>query len=60
MKKLVLLSAAFLTTVSLLTSCGEKGTGNATECATECATANTTKVDSTKVSTDVVVDTTEN
>ena len=64
MKKLVLLSAAFLTTVSLLTSCGEEGTGNATECATECATkcatANTTEVDSTKVSTDVVVDTTEN
>ena len=31
MKKLVLLSAAFLTTISLLTACGEKGTGNATE-----------------------------
>lgn len=38
MKKLVLLSASFLTTVSLLTSCGEKGTGNATEDATKCAT----------------------
>ena len=38
MKKLVLLSAAFLTTISLLTACGEKGTGNATEEATKCAT----------------------
>ena len=51
MKKLVLLSAAFLTTVSLLTSCGEKGTGNATE--------NTTKecCDSTKNCTTNVADT---
>ena len=38
MKKLVLLSAAFLTTISLLTACGEKGTGNATDDATKCAT----------------------
>lgn len=58
MKKLVLLSAAFLTTASLLTSCGEKGTGNATECASDCATKCVT-VDSTKVATGVVSDTTK-
>jgi hypothetical protein len=58
MKKLVLLSVVFFTTISLLTSCGEKGTGNATED----ATADSTKVvvDSTLNSTDVVADTTKN
>ena len=50
MKKLVLLSAAFLTTVSLLTSCGEKGTGN--------ATPEATAVESTTNATEVVKDTT--
>ena len=66
MKKLVLLSVVLFTSVSLLTACGEKGTGNATEdateCATPCATGNdcTTKnVDSTKVSTGVVSDSTK-
>ena len=51
MKKLVLLSVVFFTTISLLTSCGEKGTGNATEEATkECC-------DSTKNCTTNVADT---
>jgi ABC-type phosphate/phosphonate transport system substrate-binding protein len=45
MKKLVLLSLSFLTTLSLITSCGEKTS-------TENATVNAT--------TDVVVDSTEN
>ena len=53
MKKLVLLSAAFFTTISLLTACGEKGTGNATDEATkECCdstTECTPKVDSVVV-----------
>ena len=38
MKKLILLSVTFFTIISLLTACGEKGTGNATEDATKCAT----------------------
>lgn len=43
MKKLFLISLSFLTTISLMTSCGEKtatenATPNATECATDCAT----------------------
>ena len=38
MKKLVLLSVTFFTTISLLTACGEKGTANATDDATKCST----------------------
>lgn len=43
MKKLFLISLTLLTTISLMTSCGEKSatenaTPNATECATDCAT----------------------
>jgi len=53
MKKLVLLSVAIFTTVSLLTSCGEKSTGNATENATPTATPEAT-VDATVNATDVV------
>jgi predicted small lipoprotein YifL len=51
MKKLFILSLAVFTSLSLLTSCGEKGTGNATE--------NTTKecCDSTKNCTTNVADT---
>ena len=52
MKKLVLLSAAFLTTISLLTACGEKGTGNTTSDATPEAT-----VEATTEATTVVKDT---
>jgi hypothetical protein len=60
MKKLVLLSAAFLTTVSLLTSCGEEGTGNATEVSTPTASPEATVADSTVNGTGVVADTTKN
>lgn len=56
MKKLFLISLSFLTTISLMTSCGEKtatenATSNATECATNCATPNATETvkDSTSV-----------
>ena len=41
MKKLFLISLTLLTTISLMTSCGEKSaTENATPNATECATTN--------------------
>ena len=60
MKKLFLISLTLLTTISLMTSCGEKlatenatdsATPNATECATNCATPNATETvkDSTSV-----------
>ena len=56
MKKLFLISLSFLTTISLMTSCGEKtatenATPEATECATKCATPEATEVvkDSTSV-----------
>lgn len=43
MKKLFLISLTLLTTISLMTSCGEKSaTENATSNATECATTNAT------------------
>ena len=47
MKKLFLISLTLLTTISLMTSCGEKSatenaTPNATECATDCATKSAT------------------
>jgi predicted small lipoprotein YifL len=51
MKKLFLFSLAIFTTISLMTSCGEKGTGNVTEDAT-------VVVDSTANATEVVKDTT--
>jgi hypothetical protein len=43
MKNLFLFSLAIFTTLSLLVSCGENGTGNATENATENATVNVVK-----------------
>ena len=56
MKKLVLISLSFLTSISLMTSCGENSatenaTPNATECATDSATTNATETvkDSTSV-----------
>jgi len=55
MKKLVLISLSFLTSISLMTSCGESSaTGNATPNATELvkdSTSNATEVvkDSTSV-----------
>jgi len=56
MKKLFLISLTLLTTISLMTSCGEKSatenaTPNATECATDSATTNATEnvKDSTSV-----------
>jgi predicted small lipoprotein YifL len=57
MKKLLILSLSFFTTISLLTACGEKGTGNATED----ATADSTKVvvDSTSNATEVADTTTK-
>lgn len=58
MKKLVLISIAFFTTLSLLTACGEKGTGNATEVATPEATQEVT-LDSTSNATEVVEDSTK-
>jgi len=54
MKKLFLISLTIFTTISILTACGEKGTGNATEVATPEATS----VESTTNATDVVKDTT--
>ena len=54
MKKLVLLSFAVLTTVSLLTACGGSATENATENATPTATTEAT-VESTDNATEVVV-----
>jgi predicted small lipoprotein YifL len=51
MKKLFLISLVFFTTFTVLTACGEKGTGNATEDATAV-------VDSTANATGVVKDTT--
>ncbi len=50
MKKLFLISLTIFTTLSLVTSCGEKGTGN--------ATADATAVESTVNATVVVKDTT--
>ena len=50
MKKLFLISLTIFTTVSLMTSCGEKGTGN--------ATPEATAVESTTNATEVVKDTT--
>jgi predicted small lipoprotein YifL len=44
MKKLFLISLTLFTTISLLTACGEKGTGNATEDATPEATVEATTV----------------
>lgn len=56
MKKLFLISLTLLTTISLMTSCGEKSatenaTPNATECATDSTTTNATETvkDSTSV-----------
>jgi uncharacterized lipoprotein YajG len=56
MKKLFLISLTLLTTISLMTSCGEKSatenaTPNATECATDSATTNATETvkDSTSI-----------
>ena len=59
MKKLVLVCLTVLTTISLMTSCGEK---TATQNATEVATPNATTVEvaeSTVNATDVVADTTK-
>ena len=58
MKKLVLLSLSFLTSLTLMTSCGERNaTDNATENATIEATADVT-VDATENATTKTVDTT--
>jgi len=60
MKKLVLVCLTILTTISLMTSCGEK---TATQNATEVATPNATTeevAESTVNATDVVADTTKN
>ncbi len=53
MKKLVLVCLTILTTISLMTSCGEKT-------ATENATPNATTVESTTNATEEVADTTKN
>ena len=53
MKKLVLVCLMVLTTISLMTSCGEKT-------ATENATPNATTVESTTNATEEVADTTQN
>ena len=44
MKKLFLISLTIFTTISLMTSCGENGTGNATANATPEATVEATAV----------------
>lgn len=55
MKKLFLISLTLFTTISLLTACGEKGTGNATEDARTEATFDATSEATTDVKDTAVV-----
>ena len=60
MQKLILLSIAIFTTITLMTACGENGTGSTTETTTEVSSQDVTNVsDSTLTTTEVVSDTTK-
>ena len=56
MQKLILLSIAIFTTITLITACGENGNGATTEVSTEEVT---NVSDSTLTTTEVVSDTTK-
>jgi hypothetical protein len=56
MQKLILLSIAIFTTITLMTACGENGNGATTEVSTEEVT---NVSDSTLTTTEVVSDTTK-
>jgi hypothetical protein len=60
MQKLILLSIAIFTTITLMTACGENGNGSTTETTTEVSSQDVTNVsDSTLTTTEVVSDTTK-
>ena len=60
MQKLILLSIAIFTTITLMTACGENGNGATTETTTEVSTDEVTNVsDSTLTTTEVVSETTK-
>jgi hypothetical protein len=60
MQKLILLSIAIFTTITLMTACGENGNGATTETTTEVSSQDVTNVsDSTLTTTKVVSDTTK-
>jgi hypothetical protein len=60
MQKLILLSIAIFTTITLMTACGENGNGATTETTTEVSSQDVTNVsDSTLTTTEVVSDTTK-
>ena len=59
MQKLILLSIAIFTTITLMTACGENGNGATTETTTEVSSQDVTNVsDSTLTTTEVVSETT--
>ena len=58
MQKLILLSIAIFTTITLMTACGENGNGATTETTTEVSSQDVTNVsDSTLTTTEVVSET---
>ena len=60
MQKLILLSIAIFTTITLMTACGENGNGATTETTTEVSSQDVTNVsDATLTTTEVVSDTTK-
>jgi hypothetical protein len=60
MQKLILLSIAIFTTITLMTACGENGNGATTETTTEVSSQDVTNVsDSTLTTSEVVSDTTK-
>jgi len=60
MQKLILLSIAIFTTITLMTACGENGNGSTTETTTEVSSQDVTNVsDSTLTTTEVVSDKTK-
>jgi hypothetical protein len=60
MQKLILLSIAIFTTITLMTACGENGNGATTETTTEVSSQDVTNVsDSTLTTNEVVSDTTK-
>ena len=60
MQKLILLSIAIFTTITLMTACGENGNGATTETTTEVSSQEVKNVsDSTLTTTEVVSDTTK-
>ena len=60
MQKLIFLSIAIFTTITLMTACGENGNGATTEASTEVSSEDVTNVsDSTLTTTEVVSETTK-